>query len=112
MRGNCYLISIELPQRGILCFKSGSSFSKPHRSAELTRVVFRHVDDHRVARVWVDLSRVRVFLVQNVSGKLDHGTLEAKAYSEEWPVIGSSPVGGSDLSLNSAGTEAAGYKNA
>ena len=70
-----------------------------------------HVDDDRAGGVRVDLGGVRVFAVQNVARELDDCALEAEANAQKRAVVGSSPVGGSDLSFHPAGTEAPRHEN-
>ena len=73
--------------------------------------MFGHVDDDGAARFGVDLGGVRVLSVQNVSGELDDGALQAQADAEERLVVGSSPVCRSYFAFDAASSETSGNKN-
>lgn len=69
------LISVELPQNGVLRFERRSPFAQPHGPTQLTLIVLWHVDHNRAGRIWIDLRGVGVFAVENIPSKLNDGTL-------------------------------------
>ena len=71
------MISIELLHDGRPGFEPGLSLSEPHGTTHHARVVFRHLDDHGMRGVGIDLGRVGPLHLQDVPGKLNHSALQA-----------------------------------
>jgi len=98
--GRVFSASLELGRAG----------SETHGTAEMGLGDLGHVDDNRGRRVLVQLDRVGLGHTADVTSKLDDSDLETQADSKVRNLLLTSPLGSSNLALNSTVTESTGDK--
>lgn len=69
----------QLTSNRFLLHKMSFALAKAHGASQDSLVVFGHIDNNRMRSVRVNLSGVRSFLFQNVTGELYHSRLKPQA---------------------------------
>lgn len=102
------LVAVQLAELGPLCtiLEQRRPLTQPHCTPHLGFVDFRHVDDGRLLRFFIELCAIRLFHIADVASVFDHSYLQPKANAKEGDVLCTGPFGTLDHALGTALTEA------
>lgn len=98
-------ILLKLTQNAVISLENRRATSQSHRAAHLSRMMFGHVDDERILRIYVNLRGVGIRKIQNVPRILNDHRLQSQANAQNGLVIHATPVAGADLALDTTRAE-------
>ena len=111
---NRRLTAIELADLapcGTVVGKEGGTQTETHRTSHMCAADFRHVYNHGVLALWVQLRRGSLLAATHMPREFDHGELETEADTQEWDLLLARPAHGQNHALCATLSKATGHND-